>query len=323
MKILFKFLVILAVFTVPTMAATAEDFPIRPVRIITIDSAGSTIDVVARIVGEALAARLKQPVIIENRPGAAGMIAANAAAKATPDGYTLFMTGTFTEVIVPFAADKLPYDYKTDLVPVAEMTRLPFVLMVSAESKLNSFQDIIALARTKPGGLNVGGGPVGSTPNLTWELVARELGIKSTYIPYVSSGLLQANLLGGQLDIGLDGTGSAYALMQAGKVRTIAVTSATRANIIPATPTLQEVGIKKMDVVAWIGALSPKGVPADRLKILEAGLLDAVRSKDVIDRLTPLGYIPTGAASSEFRETILRDRARIEPLIRELGIRLN
>jgi len=303
--------------------ARAENFPDHPVRLIVVDPPGSAVDVVARLLADQLGQRWKQQALVENRPGASGTIAANAVAKAKPDGYTVLMTGTFTEAIVPFAMEQMPYDWRRDLEPLAEVARLPFVLVVPAASPLKSLEDVAAAARSKAAGLSVGGLPRGSSLHLTWELVAERMGIASTYVAYNSSTQLQTDLLSGQFDIAIDTIGSARGFILNGRTRGLAVTSGARSGVLPNVPTLDENGLRGMEVIVWVGSLAPAGTPRERLAVLEQSLIEAARSEPVRSKLGEFGYVVTGRSGAQLAETIREDRVRFEPLVRRLAIRMN
>ena len=315
--------VLAAALAAISQLASAQAFPDRPVRVVVVDPPGSAVDVVARLLSDQLASRWKQQAVVENRPGASGTIAANIVAKSKPDGLTFFMTGTFTEAIVPFAMEKMPYDYRKDLVPIAEVARLPFVLVVSSTSALQNLNDVATFAKGKAGGLTVGGLPRGSSLHLTWEIIAERMGIPSTYVAYNSSNQLQTDVLSGQFDIAIDTIGSARGFIGSGRTRGMAITSAVRSSALPGVPTLEENGQRGLEVIVWVGALAPAGTPADRMSVLEQSLIDAARADSVKAKLSEFGYIVTGRTGAEMTETIRTDRLRFEPLVKRLGIKMN
>jgi tripartite-type tricarboxylate transporter receptor subunit TctC len=303
--------------------AISQSFPERPVRLVVVDPPGSAVDIVARLITEHLATKWTQRAVVENRPGASGTIAANQVAKAKPDGYTYLMTGTFTEAIVPFAMQSMPYDYQKDLVPVAEVARLPFVLVAPGDSKLRSLKDVEAVARNKPTGVTVGGMPRGSSLHLTWEIIAQQLGIQSVYVAYNGGHQLQGDLVGGQLDMAIDTISSARPFIQNGRTHGMATTSRTRSSALPNVPTLDENGLRNMEVIVWVGVMAPAGTPADRLSTVEQAMIEAAQSETVKTRLSEFGYIVTGRSGADLAETIRQDRIRFEPLVKRLGIKLN
>jgi tripartite-type tricarboxylate transporter receptor subunit TctC len=301
----------------------SQSFPERPIRLVVVDPPGSAVDIVARLITEHLATKWTQRAVVENRPGASGTIAANQVAKAKPDGYTYLMTGTFTEAIVPFAMQSMPYDYQKDLVPVAEVARLPFVLVAPGDSKLRSLKDVEAVARNKPTGVTVGGMPRGSSLHLTWEIIAQQLGIQSVYVAYNGGHQLQGDLVGGQLDMAIDTISSARPFIQNGRTHGMATTSRTRSSALPNVPTLDENGLRNMEVIVWVGVMAPAGTPADRLSTVEQAMIEAAQSETVKTRLSEFGYIVTGRSGADLAETIRQDRIRFEPLVKRLGIKLN
>lgn len=261
--------------------------------------------------------------VVENRPGVSGTIAANQVAKSKPDGYTYLMTGTFTEAIVPFAMENMPYDYRKDLVPVAEVARLPFVLVSPGGSKLRSLKDVQAFSKAKPNGVTVGGMPRGSSLHLTWEVIAQQLGISSVYVAYNGGHQLQGDLIGGQLDIAIDTISSARPFLQQGRTHGLAMTSRTRSVVLPDVPTLEENGLQGIEVIVWVGVMAPSGTPANRLADVERAMIEAAQSEPAKSRLAEFGYVVTGRTGTELAETIRQDRARFEPLVRRLGLKMN
>lgn len=301
----------------------ADTYPDHPVRIVVVDPPGSAVDTVARLLSDHMAKTLNQSVVVENRPGASGTIAANTVAKSKADGYTILFTGTFTEGIVPFAMEKLPYDYKKDLVPLAEITRLPFVLVVPKSSALKSLKDLPAYMKDKPQGINVGGMPRGSGLHLAWETIADRMGVQSTYVPYASSAQLESDTVNNQFDLAIDTINSARMFTEGGRTRGIAITSKTRSPSLPTVPTLEENGLTGLEAVVWVGALVPAGMPADRFSILQDSIIKAAQVESVAKALTDIGYVVTGKPGAELAETIRQDRTLFEPMVKRLGITMN
>ena len=302
--------------------AFSQAFPDRPVRFVVVDSSGAAVDIVARLLSEQLGGKWPQRVVVENRPGASGTIAANLVAKAKPDGYTYLLTGTYTEAIVPYAMQLLPYDYQKDLTPVAEIARLPFVLVSPKDSKLRTLKDVEALARTKPNGITVGGMARGSSLHLTWEIIAQQLGIPSVYVAYNAANQLLGDLVGGQFDMAITSISSVRPLIQSGRAQGMATTSRSRSSSLPGVPTLEENGLANMEVIVWVGVMAPAGTPADRLAFVEKSLIEAAQSDFVKTRLSEFGYLVTGRSGADLAETIRQDRIRFEPLVKRLGLKM-
>lgn len=291
--------------------AFSQTFPDRPVRFVVVDSSGAAVDIVARLLSEQLGGKWPQRVVVENRPGASGTIAANLVAKAKPDGYTY-----------PYAMQLLPYDYQKDLIPVAEIARLPFVLVSPKDSKLRTLKDVEALARTKPNGITVGGMPRGSSLHLTWEIIAQQLGIPSVYVAYNAANQLLGDLVGGQFDMAITSISSVRPLIQSGRAQGMATTSRSRSSSLPGVPTLEENGLANMEVIVWVGVMAPAGTPADRLAFVEKSLIEAAQSDFVKMRLSEFGYLVTGRSGADLAETIRQDRIRFEPLVKRLGLKM-
>ena len=295
----------------------------RPVRLVVANPAGGPLDIVARVISDQLAITWKQPVLVDNRPGGNGIIAADFVAKAKADGQTLLVTATFSESIMPYAAGKLPYDPERDLVPVTEIARVPFVLLVAASSPIRTFQDFQTFSQSGKGPVSVGGLGRGSSLHMAWELIRKGAGIKGVeYIAYQGPGPAQTDLLGGQLAMIIDTFGSARAFLESGRLRAIAVTSNVRAGQLPSVPTLDESGLRGFEIFPWIGLVAPAGTPTERLKAIQEAVAQALVQPAVRARLEQFGFTPVGNTQTAMAETIRAERQRFAPLVKELGISL-
>jgi tripartite-type tricarboxylate transporter receptor subunit TctC len=296
----------------------------RPVRMVVANPPGGPLDIVARVVAEHLAGAWKQPVVVDNRPGGNGIVAADFVARSRPDGQTLLVTATFTESIMPYAAVKLPYDAERDLVPVTEIARVPFLLVVPADSPIRSFQDFKALAASGKA-LSIGGLGRGSSPHMAWELVRKGAAIPPNvvYVPYQGPGPAQTDLLGGQLAVVLDTYGSARAMLEAGRLRAIAVTSRERVAQLPQVPTLHESGLAGFEIFPWIGLVAPAGTPAARIQAVQEAVAASLGQAPVKARLEQFGFTPVGNTPAAMAATVRAERLRFAPLVKELGITLD
>jgi tripartite-type tricarboxylate transporter receptor subunit TctC len=311
---------LLAAAGLAVLPAWAEAWqPDRPVRIVVANPAGAPLDVVARIVGEQLQARWHQPVIVDNRPGASGIIASDAVAKSKPDGLTLLMTATYTEAILPYAAGKLPYDFERDLTAVSVVVQTPFLLLVPAASRIKTFKDLGSVGAAP---LMAGGLSLGSVPHVTWERIARAASLKGQYVPYQTVGQVQSDLLGGQLTVAVDTIATARGFIDNGKLRALAISSRERAPQLPEVPTLAQAGLPGFEAEGWIGLVAPSRTPPDRIAAVRSAVAEALAGPPARAKLVELGFTPVGNTPAEMSETVRVDRARYAPLVKELGISL-
>ncbi|GAB1383511.1 tripartite tricarboxylate transporter substrate binding protein [Burkholderiales bacterium] len=309
-----------AIFVLCASASIAAAFPDKPVHIVVSNPPGGPVDVMLRVLSQRLAELWKQPVIVENKPGGSGIVSTTAIVRSEPDGHTLGMVVASAVTIMPFSVDRLPYDPVKDLQPISLVARTPFVFVVPQSSPIKDWQSFISLAKTKD--LNVGSLSIGTAFHLVWEQTARRAGIKALYVPSPSSGKTQTDLLGGRLDVVLDAPSSAKGMLDGGKLRALAVTSAERFSGLPDTPTLSESGLKDYSATPWIGLMGPIGIPADRVRQIEQDVRKVLQEPAMKARMESLGMIPVGSSPEELADTIRQDRKEMEPLVKQLGIRL-
>jgi len=300
--------------------AALAAFPERPVKIVVANPPGGPVDVMLRVLAAKLGETWKQPVVVENRPGASGILSTNAVVKAPADGYTLGMVVASALTIVPFAVDNLPYDSEKDLQPISLVARTPFIFIVPADSPYKTWADFTREAKARQ--LTVGSFSIGTAFHLVWEQTARRAGIEALYVPSSSSGKTQTDLIGGLLDMAVDAPSSAKGLIEAGRVRALAITSPQRFAGLPDTPTLDEAGLSGYAAQPWIGLLAPAGLPAERVQEIHRAVTQVLQEPDVQAQMQTLGMIPVGSTPAELARTISRDRADMAPLVKELGIRL-
>ncbi len=293
-------------------------YPDKPLRLIINNPAGGPVDAMARLLGTRLGERWGQPVIVENRPGASGMISVNALTKAAPDGYTLGLVVASTVTIVPFAVSN--FDPVDALTPISLVARTPFVFVVAADSPLRSWEDFVAASKARE--LNLGSFSIGTAFHLLWEQTARRAGIQALYAPSSSSGKTLNDLIGGQLDIALDAPSSAKGLLDSGRLRALAITSPQRFANLPDTPTLQEAGMDGYAAQPWIGLMGPAGLSAEQAAFIGDSVAEVLQEPAMRQQMQQLGMIPIGGDARALRETIAAERAEMAPLVRELGIRL-
>lgn len=295
------------------------DYPDRPVRIIVSNPAGGPVDVMLRVLSKRLSETWKQPVIVENRPGASGIISTGTLVKSAPDGYTLGMMVASTITIVPFAVDN--FDPIDDLQPISLVARTPFLFVVAGDSPIKTWDDLVQESKKRE--LNVGSYSIGTAFHLVWEQTARKAGINALFAPSSGAGTTLNNLIGGELDVALDAPSSSKGLLDSGRLRALAITSPQRFAGLPDTPTLEESGMKDYAPQPWIGLMAPAGTPVDRINAIQQAVANILQEPAMQAQMQMLGMIPIGSTPAELAETIKSDRAEMAPLIKDLGIRLN
>jgi tripartite-type tricarboxylate transporter receptor subunit TctC len=277
-------------------AQSAADYPSRPVTfIVPFAPAGGT-DILARVLGQKLEQRLGKPFVVENRPGAGTVVATNYVAKSTPDGYTIMMSVSSLAINATLYK-KLPYDPAKDLALVALIASVPFVLVVNPSLPVHSVEDLIKLAKQKP--LSFGSGGVGAFHHLAAELFASMTGIKLTHVPYRGTAPALNDLMGGYIQFMFSDLGPALPLIEAGKLRPLAVTTTTRFAALPDVPPLAEAGVPGFDAAAWQGVIAPAKTPAGIIAKLNTELNAIVAMDDVRARLKTLGMNPIGKGSPD------------------------
>jgi tripartite-type tricarboxylate transporter receptor subunit TctC len=268
--------------------AQAQNYPTRPVRLIVPFSPGGAADVPGRILADRLTQALGQQVVIENRPGAGSTIGAEAAAKAAPDGYTLFMISN-THFVSAALYKKLTYDSLNDYTPITQITSAPNILIVHPSLPARNIKELIALAKSRPGEINYASSGNGSTQHLTGALFCKMADINMTHIPYRGSGPVTADLLAGQLQVGFPGIAGMLPHIKSGKLRALGVTSAKRSPELPDVPTIAEAGVKGYEMVAWFGIAAPKGLPRDIQARMYAELLRVLKNPDMQKSMRAVG----------------------------------
>jgi len=317
---LLRFLIAVSLLGAP-FAAAAQDWPNRSIRIIVPFAPGGATDIPARLVAPKLTESLGQPVVIENRTGAGGIIGIQAAAKSDPDGYTMLMATNAEVVMHPTIYPKLPYDPQKDFTPVSIMLESPMLLVTSASSSFNSLGDIIAAAKAKPGSVTYSTAGTGSTSHVLTEMLAQQAGIKLLHVPYKGGAPASAAAASGEVAFALLNLGSALNFVKGGKAKALAVTSAKRHPNFPDWPTAGEAGISGFNEAIWIGMFAPAGVRKEIVDRMSAELAKALRAPDVRERLVSLGNEPLGTTPDEAAARIKRESPRYGAAIKQANIR--
>jgi tripartite-type tricarboxylate transporter receptor subunit TctC len=301
--------------------AHAQDYPVKPVRVIVPYVAGGNADIWARTLAQKLTESFKQAFVVENKPGANGGIGTDYVAKSAADGYTLLAVASGPIVVNPVLYSQVPYDPLRDLAPVAQCAVYQYVLVTRADAPYKRILDLVADARARPGALAYGSTGVGGGNHLAAELFALATGTKFNHIPYKGSAPALADLLGGQLTFMFDTVITSVPHIRAGKLRAFAVSSAKRASSLPEVPTMQEAGFAGYEMSQWQGVLAPAGTPRALIALLNAQIVKAMRAPDVYERIALQGGndIVTGTPE-EFGAVINADLERYARLIREAKI---
>jgi tripartite-type tricarboxylate transporter receptor subunit TctC len=302
-------------------AASAQSgFPAKPVHILVPYPAGGAVDVLARTLGDEVARQWGQSVIVENRPGAGGVIASQALATSPPDGTTLIVVAS-GHATNPFLYQKLPYDTFKDFTPISLLASSPNILLVRADSPFKTLADLLAEARAKPSSLSYGMAGNGTSTHLAGELLKNLAKVDIVAIPYKGGAPAMNDLLGKQIPISFNNGPESMGQLSAGSVRALGVTTAKRALMLPDVPTIAEAGVPGYDTGVWWGLLGPANMPADVVAKLSHDFVSAVNAPSVKDRLGSLGASPIGSSPQEFDAQIHADYEKWGPIIKAAGIK--
>ena len=301
-------------------AAAAQTWPSQPIKFIVSQSAGGSIDIAARLIGQKLAESLGRQVIVDNRAGANGMIAGEAAARAQPDGNTFLMTSPSTLTINQHVYKKVPYDALRDFIPVTQTTSIVFALTVNAASSFRTVADLVAAARVKPDAIRFASAGIGNQSHLAAELFAAAAGVQMLHVAYKGEAPAITDLLGGQVDMIF---GTAPALLphvKSGKLRALAVGQARRAAAAPDVPSIAEAGYPAVSVTGWTGIVAPAGTPAPIIRRLHDEVVKVLALPDVRETLARAGAEPVGGTPEQFGEFIRAETLKWGAAVKRAGI---
>jgi tripartite-type tricarboxylate transporter receptor subunit TctC len=303
-------------------AAAADTYPARPVKIMVGANAGGGTDIIARMLAEKFADGLKQPFVVENRPGASNTIAADLTAKAAPDGYTLLVATNTGQAIAPHLM-KLGFDPLKQIQPVGLVVVVPNVLVVGASQPYQSVKELVAAAKAKPGEFKYASSGVGSTQHIAGEAFDQAAGIKTVHIPYRGSSQAHIDVLSGEVQMMFDTTSSAMGQIKAGKFRPLAVTSPQRSPELPNVPTIAEAGYPAAEMTTWYGLFVTGGTPKAIVDQLSAELARVLKLPDVQARLRGMGGEPGNIGADAFAQMNRGDYDRFGKLIKDANIRID
>ena len=305
---------------VVSLAASAQQYPAKPIKIVVGYPAGGAVDIVARTVGQSMASSLGQAVVVENKPGAGTNIAVRAVIDAVPDGYTLMLAANALAANMALY-QPAPFDAERDLVPVSLVGRVPVVIAANAQSGVASLATLIELAKAKPGTVNYATPGNGSTPHLAVELFARAAGIKLSHVPYRGGAPAITDVLGGQVTFVAVNALEVLPHAKSGKLKVLAVMSPTRSAMLPEVPTIAESGFAGFEASVWYGFVAPAATPKAIVARLHAEVQKALQTAEVRERMSSVGGEVLLGSSEMFGALIRSERVRYEKLVREAQIK--
>ena len=313
--------VLATVVSLAGSAVGAQGYPAKPVRMVVPFAAGGVVDTTARILVPKLSETLGQPVIVDDRPGAGGNIAADFVAKSAPDGYTVLIT-THGHAISPGLYRKLPFDAERDFAAVAQIASSFLVLVAAPKVQANSVAELLALARANPGRLNFGSTGLGAPPHLVGELFKQTTAIDVVHVAYKGDAPMYQALLASEVDFAFGPLGNAIQHIQSGRLRALGMTGARRSPAIPQVPTMVEAGVPGFELTGWLGLFAPAATPRPVIERLHAAMAAAVADSQVRERFPALGYEPVASTPEEFAARFKHDLALYARVIHAAGIPL-
>jgi tripartite-type tricarboxylate transporter receptor subunit TctC len=319
-RVLYGF-VTAALMMLMSHAVSAQAYPTRPIHIVVPSSPGAGVtDIMARLLGQHLSGRIGAQIVIDNRPGASGIIGSELVSRAAPDGYTLLIANV-SLIVNPFLYPRMPYDPLKDFIPVTNLNSAPLMLVVHPSVPANSVMELIAYAKSHPGRLNYGSGGLGSTPFLAAELFKSLAGIDVVHVPYKGGAPALSDLVGGQLSFMIENMPGTMPYVRAKNLRALAITSPQRSALAPELPTMAEAGVPGYEISGWNGLFAVKGTPPEIVARLHSEVAEILRTAEVRQELAALGAEPVGDTPDEFAAFLKADMARWGKIIQEKGIR--
>lgn len=298
--------------------AQAQGYPNQPIRLIVPWPPGGGVDTAARIISQPLSARLGQNIVIENRPGAAGNIGTEAAARARPDGYTLLMGSVSPNAINPHLYARLGFEPLKDFAPIALVASVPNILVVSGTSTIANVRDLVAMAKSRPGRMTYGSGGVGSSQHLATELFKRVTQTDFLHVPYKGTAHAEVGLMAGEVDMLLDTT-ACLPFVASGRMKALAVASKTRNPALPNVPTLDEAGVSGVYTGAWYGVMAPAGTPKDIVERLNREINAVLQSPEMAKRMIEFGAETGSGSADAFSQFIAAEIVRYADIVKLSG----
>jgi len=303
-----------------TIAARADDFPTRPIRVIVGFGPGSGADITARVVGARMSEILGQQIVVENKTGAGSSIAAEVVAHATKDGYTLFLA-TISQPINAAVLPHLNFDFAKDFAPIVLVSTIPNLLVVNPSLGVKNVQELIALAKKKPDGLSFGSSGVNTGTHLSAELFKVLAGVKMVHVPYGGSAQAVQDLLGGRIQLLFTPASTVVQFVRQGKLVALAATESRRIAIAPDVPTMAEAGLPGFNTGLWFGLMAPAGTPRSAIDKIAAAANEAIKTEAVVEKLRPQGITLLGGSPDEFGRYVAGEMQRWGKVAREAGLK--
>ena len=304
-----------------TLAAWAQPYPAKPVRLIVGFPAGGPADIFGRALAQGMAAELGQPVVVENISGVGGVLGVDRAAKAAPDGYTLCINSASPLVIAPYSLSKIPYDVTKDFAFITLVVRVPEVLAVHPSMPVGSLAELVAYAKAKPGKVNFGSAGSGSITHLAGELLKAEAKIDLVHVPYKGAAPAVNDLLGGQVQMGIFDVPILLGHIRSGKLKALALTSNRRAPSLPDVATTVELGYPNVNSDNWYGLVAAAGTPAEVQRRIHSAAVAALKSKAVEEQFAKVGGIASPGTPEEYRAFIAAEQAKWSKIVQAIGFK--
>ena len=314
------FAIVLAAALGAADATGPVPFPSRPIHLIVPFTAGNQLDVFARVIGTRLEESMGQPVVVENRPGVSGNVASEAVAKASPDGYTLLVSGVLI-TLLPLTYGSRAVDPVASFAPITRLAQQPIVIAVNASLDVNSLSDLITLARREPGKIAYATSGIGTAQHIAMTMLSQRAGIELLHIPYVNSGQLIGGVLAGEVPIAMSFPGTVEPYLKTGRLKALAVTSPHRALAWPDIPTVAESGFPGFDVLSWAGVLAPAGTPPEIIERLHREIVRILNIPEVRNVFLAQSAEPVGNTPEQFAAEIKASVARWAPVVKAAGIK--
>lgn len=313
-------LIILSMLAVP---ASAQSFPSRSIRFLVGFAPGGSTDIVARIIAQEMSKSIGQQVVVENRPGAGGNIAAELTTKAPPDGHTIFACTTGVFAIQPFLYSKLPYDPEKGFAHITQTGSLPYIVVTHPSLPAKNIREFIAVAKARPGEINYASSGIGTASHLSAAYFASVAGLKLTHVPYKGSGQIMGDLMGGQVVMLFDQPVSSMPHVKAGKLRVLGISSGQRFVTMQDIPTIAEQGVPGFEAISWAGACAPGGTPKPIVDRLHSEIVRVLKMPDIRERLLRDGIEPIGSTPEQFMEHTKKEALKWGKVVKDSGARVD
>lgn len=320
-----KYLFLLGILCATTAAApvAAQTYPTKGIRILVGFAPGGSTDIVARLIAAEMTKNVGQQVVVENRPGAGGNIAAELVSKAPPDGYTLHACTTGVFAIAPFIYSKLPYDPEKGLTPITQTGTLPYIIVMHPSLPAKNVREFIAIAKARPGQINYASSGVGTASHLSAAMFASASGISMTHVPYKGTGNAMSDLIGGQVVLMFDQPVSSLPHVQAGKLKVLGISSAQRFSTLKDIPTVAEQGLPGFEAISWSGICAPGGTPRPIVDRVYSEVAKVLKVPELRDRLLRDGIEPVGSTPEQYAEHIKKEAVKWSKVVKDSGAKVD